>query len=85
MPHLSDLSAEYRNGVVIVGVDVYEKKTTSLKIVKAFVDSVGYRINYHVAAEDNNFMEAALFDAAGEQGILRSNAEGRLAWKHTRK
>jgi thiol-disulfide isomerase/thioredoxin len=83
MPHFSALTLEYKDRVTIVGVDIYEKKTTSLEKVKAFVDSMGHRMDYHVAAEDSNFMVVDWFDASGEQGIPKSfvvNAEGRLAW-----
>lgn len=83
MPHLSALASKYKNRVIILGVDIYEKKTTSREKVKAFVDSMGHRMDYHVAAEDSNFMSADWLDASGEQGIPNSfvvNAEGRLAW-----
>jgi len=83
MPHLSALAGEYKDRVTILGIDIYEKKTTSIEKVKAFVDSMGHRMNYHVAAEDSNFMVAGWFDASGEQGIPKSfvvNVEGRVAW-----
>ena len=83
MPHLSALAREYKDKVTILGINVMEKKTTSVKKVKAFVDSMGHRMDYHVAAEDSNFMVSGWFDASGEQGIPQSfvvNAEGRLAW-----
>jgi thiol-disulfide isomerase/thioredoxin len=85
MPHLSALAGEYKDRVTILGIDIYEKKTTSMEKVKAFVDSMGHRMDYHVAAEDSNFMVAGWLDASGEQlkGIPRSfvvNAEGRVAW-----
>ena len=83
MPHLSVLAREYKDKVTILGIDVMEKKTTSMRKVKAFVDSMGHRMDYTVAAEDSNCMEAGWLDASGEQGIPKSfvvNAEGRLAW-----
>lgn len=83
MPHLSALASEYKDRVIIIGVDTHEKKTTSMETVKAFVDSMGNRMDYHVAAEDSNFMAAGWLFASGEQGIPTSfivNAEGRLAW-----
>src|SRR5438874_477646 len=85
MPHLSALAGEYKDRVTILGIDIYEQKTTSPEKVKAFVDSMGQRMDYHVAAEDSNFMVAGWLDASGEQimGIPRTfvvNAEGRLAW-----
>jgi thiol-disulfide isomerase/thioredoxin len=85
MPHLSALAREYKDKATIVGIDVYEKKTTSMDKVQAFVDGMGNRMDYDVAVEDSNFMAAGWLDASGEQvkGIPRScvvNAEGRLAW-----
>ncbi|HEY8968200.1 MAG TPA: TlpA disulfide reductase family protein [Puia sp.] len=85
MPHLSELAREYRNKVTFLGIDVYEKSTTSLEKIKHFVDSMGSRMDYNVAAEDSNFMEAGWLDSTGEKnkGIPRSfivDAAGRLAW-----
>lgn len=83
MPHLSILAVEYKDRVTILGIDVYETKSTSIEKVKAFVDSMGARMDYHVAAEDSNFMVAGWLNASGEQGIPKSfvvNAEGKVAW-----
>jgi thiol-disulfide isomerase/thioredoxin len=83
MPHLSALANEYKDRVTVIGVDIYEKKTTSMEKVKGFVDSMGHRMDYEVAAEDSNFIETDWLDASGVQGIPKSfvvNAEGRLAW-----
>ncbi len=85
MPHLSSLAAQYKDKITFLGIDVYEKKTTSLEKIKAVVDSMGSRMDFKVAAEDSNFMAASWIDSAGEQnnGIPTSfvvNAKGRLAW-----
>jgi thiol-disulfide isomerase/thioredoxin len=85
MPHLSALAGQYKDRVTILGIDIYEKKTTSLEKIKTFVDSMEHRMNFLVAAEDSNFMVAGWLDASGEQGkgIPRSfvvNAEGKVAW-----
>jgi thiol-disulfide isomerase/thioredoxin len=85
MPNLSVLAGEYRDRVTILGIDVYEKKTTSIEKVKAFVDSMGKRMDYHVATDDSNFMVTGWLDASGEKdnGIPKTfvvNAEGKLAW-----
>lgn len=83
MPHLSALAGEYKDRVIILGIDTHEKKTTSIENVKAFVDSMGHWLDIHVAVEDRNFMVTGWFDASGEEGIPKSfvvNTEGRLAW-----
>jgi len=85
MPHLSALANEYKNKVTIIGIDIYENKNTSLEKVKAFVDSMGSRMDYHVATQDSNFMVADWLEASRvkDNGIPRTfviNAEGKLAW-----
>src|SRR6266404_4476353 len=84
MTHLSALAGKYKDRVTILGIDIYEKKTTSMEKVKAFVDSMGHQMDYyHLAAEDSNFMVAGWLDASGERGIPKSfvvNEDGRLAW-----
>jgi len=85
MTHLSALTGEYKDRVFILGIDIYKEKTTSMEKVKAFVDGMWHRMDYHVAPEDSNFMVASWLDASGEKvkGIPRSfvvNAEGRVSW-----
>ncbi len=85
MPHLSILARKYKDRVTVIGIDILERKTTSLKKVKHFVDSLGKRMNYNVAAEDSNFMVTGWLDAseARDEGIPRSfviNEAGMLAW-----
>ncbi len=85
MPHLSALARQYKDRATIMGVDIYEKKTTPMEKVKAFVDSMGNRMDYTVMIEDSNNMVAGWIEASGERdsGIPRTfvvNAEGRLAW-----
>lgn len=83
MPHLSDLARQYKDRVTVIGVDIKEKKTTAMEKVRAFVDSMGNRMDYTVAIQDSNFVEINWLDASGERGIPESfvvNAEGKLAW-----
>jgi len=83
MPHLSALAREYKDRVTFIGVDIYEKKTTSLEKIKFFVDSMGHRMDYNVAAGDSDFMSKGWLDASGERGIPKAfvvNEEGRVAW-----
>jgi thiol-disulfide isomerase/thioredoxin len=83
MPHLSRLARKYKNHVTIIGIDTREKKTTSIQKVKAFVDSMGRKMDIYVAAEDSSFMHAGWIEAVGERAIPVTfvlNAAGRLAW-----
>ncbi|HVT84588.1 MAG TPA: TlpA disulfide reductase family protein [Chitinophagaceae bacterium] len=83
MPHLSALATQYKASVIVLGIDILEKKSTSLVRIKNFVDSMGDKMKYRVAVGDTNFTVADWFNASGEQGIPKSfvvNAEGKLAW-----
>ncbi len=83
MPHLSDLAAQYKNKADFIGVNVSEKTSTTVQQVRAFVDSIGSRMNYRVAIDEGNVMSNGWMRAAGQQGIPKTfvvNAEGRLAW-----
>jgi hypothetical protein len=50
MPYLSNLTPKYQNKVTVLGVDIYENKTMAIRKIKAFVDSMGDRLAYPVAA-----------------------------------
>jgi thiol-disulfide isomerase/thioredoxin len=83
MPHLTALANEYKDSVTILGIDILEEKTTSMEKIKAFVDSMGHRMDYNVAADDSNFMTTAWLYASGKQGIPTAyvvNQDGRVAW-----
>lgn len=85
MPHLSKLARQYKDKATFIGMDIYEDENTPMEKVRAFVDSMGQRMDYPVATQDSNFMVAGWIEAAGEQnnGIPRTfvvDAEGRLAW-----
>ena len=85
MPHLSALARQYKDKLTIIGIDIYEENTTSIKKIKVFVDSMGERMDYSVATEDSNFTVADWIEATGEKimGIPRTfvvDREGRLAW-----
>lgn len=85
MPHLSGLAREYKDKITVIAIDVFERKTKTLKAVNAFVDSMGARMDFSVVAEDSNYTVADWLKAAGEEnnGIPQTfvvDAEGRLAW-----
>jgi len=88
MPHLSDLAHEYKDNVTVIAIDIYESKLKpkkSAKQVKAFVDSMGSKMDFNVAIEDSNFTVADWIEATGEQnsGIPRTfviDENGRLTW-----
>jgi thiol-disulfide isomerase/thioredoxin len=85
MPHLSALAGENKDRVTVLGIDVYENKNVSLGKIRAFVDSMGQRMDFRVAAEDSDLMVAGWLADTGEKrhGIPRTfvvDGEGRLAW-----
>jgi thiol-disulfide isomerase/thioredoxin len=83
IPHLSKLAGKYKKKVVVIGIDVYEQKAMSIERIKAFVDSMGHKMNYIVAKEDSNFMETTWLDPSEEHGIPVTfvvNTEGKIAW-----
>ena len=88
MPDLSVLAREYKEKVTVIAIDIHENKVQPVKSnkkVKAFVDSMGNRMDFNVAIEDSNFTVADWIEATGEQnnGIPKTfviDENGRLAW-----
>lgn len=83
MPHLSALAHQYKDRVTFVAIDVYEQKTTTIKQIKAVVDSMGNKMDFAVAIDDNNFMAHKWVDTACSTSIPSTfvvNAEGDVAW-----
>lgn len=84
-PHLSALARQHKGKVTVIGMDIYENEDISVHKIKAFVDSMGDKMDYRVGIDDDNRMVDEWLVASGEKenGIPRSfvvNAEGRLAW-----
>ncbi|HEU4634220.1 MAG TPA: TlpA disulfide reductase family protein [Flavisolibacter sp.] len=69
MPHLSGLARSYKDKVTVSGISILERKATTPARVDAFVDSMGNRMDYNVAADDSHYMATNWFRASGEKGI----------------
>lgn len=83
MPRLSALARKYKDSVTVLGVDILEKKTTTLSKIKTFVDSMGAKMDYNVIVADSGQIEKDWLSATGEMGIPTTfivDREGRLAW-----
>lgn len=83
MPRLSELARQYRDQVTFLGVNIFENRKPSTAKIKAFVDSMGNRMDYSVAIAEGYLMESGWYDASGRNGIPVTfvvNAEGRIAW-----
>jgi thiol-disulfide isomerase/thioredoxin/tetratricopeptide (TPR) repeat protein len=83
-PHLSDLAVRYKDKITVLGVDAYERQTsTPISAVKSFVSKMGKTMNYSVAVDHEQFMEKHWMKAIGETGIPWSfivNKESRIVW-----
>jgi thiol-disulfide isomerase/thioredoxin len=88
MPRLSKLARKYKNKARFIGIDVYEQQVPiadrkKIDQIKAFVDSMGRRMNYTVGIGDSNFMEKNWLAASGYRGIPNTfviNSDGKVAW-----
>ena len=89
MPHLSDIARKYEGKLKIIGVNVsekgYDKKPydSFLPVVKEFVSSMGDKMDYLVAMDNNDLhMAKSWMQAAGQNGIPASFLikEGTVIW-----
>jgi thiol-disulfide isomerase/thioredoxin len=88
IPELSRVQAQYQDqGVVVVGVDVWEDGKLdgeTLRRVEAYVAARGKRMNYRVAYDGAaRQMDSAWLKAAGAPGIpwaVVVDRAGRIAW-----
>jgi len=83
IPHLSELAEKYRDVVTVVGINTMEHDQSTLQKVERFVDSLGNKMDYNVAADDNNYIRDNWLRASGERGIPCAfiiDQNGRLAW-----
>ncbi len=84
MPHLSALSDKYKGKVTIIEVDIRERNK-DIGRIKNFVDSMGKRMNFHVALEDSNYMDVNWINSFGARGngipiTFIVNADRKVAW-----
>lgn len=89
MPHLSDIARKYEGKLKIIGVNVWEKGydkkqyDSFLPVVKEFVSSMGDKMDYLVAMDNNDLhMATSWMQAAGQNGIPASFLikEGTVKW-----
>jgi thiol-disulfide isomerase/thioredoxin len=81
MPHLTALSKEYPNDITVIGINIWEDThgsdkprekpySVNLPRTKEFVKSMGKKMDYTVALDDDHeFMGKNWMKAAGEGGI----------------
>lgn len=88
IPHLTDLARKYEGKVRIVGVSIWEVEKTDhskrLEQVGKFVTKMGDKMDYTVAADDNEgFMGKNWMEAAEEKGIPTAfiiGKDAKVAW-----
>jgi len=73
IPHLTELQEKYKDKVTFIGVSVLEKNPD---YVPVFVESMGDKMNYHIAKDDlsqpgagEGYMAKNWLTAAGAPGI----------------
>ena len=86
MPHLSGLARKYKGKVTFSAVSVLEARETTgatTEKLKAFVNGMGRKMDFNVAAEDTAFTVHDWirdFDMEYIPATFIINAEGRVAW-----
>ena len=88
IPHLSELAKKYEGKASIIGVSIWESEKTDhdkrLAKVGSFVEEMGAKMDYLVAADDNDgSMGKTWMEAAEEKGIPTAfivGKDGKVAW-----
>lgn len=87
IPHITELAHQYKDKVTFIGVSVWESGDDYLESVTNFVESMGDKMDYVVAADDKagdkGTMAQTWMAASKQRGIPASfivNGEGRIAW-----
>ncbi len=88
IPHLTELSHQYKDRVSITGVSIWESSdptdSSYIKKVEKFVESEGDKMDYTVAVDGpQSDVAKAWMTASGEKGIPASfivGKDGRIAW-----
>jgi thiol-disulfide isomerase/thioredoxin len=84
IPHLTELAHKYQGKVTFAGVSVWERDADYLTKVGKFVEEMGDKMDYNVAADEQaNTMAETWMAAAGENGIPCAfvvDGAGKIAW-----
>ncbi len=80
-PHLTEIAKTTEGKVTVIGVSVWDKKTT-LDRYQSFVDKKGDKIGFNITAEADESISKYWLEAAGCTGIPRAFlvVKGKLAW-----
>lgn len=83
MPHLSELARQYKGKVEVAGISILERGENIEQRVERFVNSMGNKMDYHVAMEKEKRMAQNWLYASGERGIPQAyivDRQGKIAW-----
>ncbi|MFA5849237.1 MAG: TlpA disulfide reductase family protein [Bacteroidales bacterium] len=89
MPHLSELAKQYEGKVTFIGVDVWEKGSESktydtfTPMLKEFVASMGDKMAYNIAMDNNDMHMANKWMKASGQGGIPATfliKDGKIIW-----
>ncbi|CAN5580712.1 hypothetical protein BH11ARM2_BH11ARM2_38810 [soil metagenome] len=86
IPHLSEMAQKYKDRVSFTGVSIWETKKEDYDTkVPAFVQTMGDKMGYNVATDDDTpgTMAKTWMAAAGENGIPSAfvvDQQGQIAW-----
>ncbi len=84
IPHLTELAHKFKGKVAFSGISVWERDAAYIEKVGKFVEDMGDKMDYNVAADDaEGTMAKTWMTAAGENGIPSAfvvDGNGRIAW-----
>jgi thiol-disulfide isomerase/thioredoxin len=87
IPHLNDIAKKYAEKAKVIGVSVWEREKDEaerMKKIGDFVNQMGDKMSYRVAADTNEGdMAEKWMKAAGQRGIPSAfivDGQGRIAW-----
>lgn len=71
IPHLTELAHQFKDKATFIGMDVWERGSEAAveKQVSKFVETMGDKMDYHVAMDEGGFMAKNWMEAAGQNGI----------------
>lgn len=85
-PHLSELQAEHKDDLQVIGVNIWERfpdQATRIAEIEGFVAEQGDRMGYTVAVEEETAMADTWMKPAGQNGIPAAfivDGTGTIAW-----
>lgn len=82
IPHLTEMAHKFTN-VTFIGMDVFERGNNKDATVAKFVESMGDKMDYHVAMDtEDGFMAKDWMEAAGQNGIPAAFLvhQGKIVW-----